>query len=763
MKVCPQCGKTLTDDTVFCEGCGTKLPENAPAAPVQTEAAPVCPQCGAVIEAGTAFCTACGAKIAAEEKKAPVAAGNVCPQCGAAVEAGTSFCTACGAQIPQSEKAAAPAKPAADVMGNIKKAVNKCVDKMKALPKKLYLYGGIGLAAVLVIVLLVVLLAGSGTKYYDYALYLESGQIMLNDYSDAERVTNSLYSDMQTDDIISNRVSRLSSYISKSANGRILFYPDRLSYNGSSSVTLYCRDITDMEEDPVRIDTDVYCYSINEDGSKVIYLKSDGGLYIHDLEEKEKIASNVSGFMPSENLKTVVYVNNERSIYVWRSGKETEKLASEVDSVNYVSDDMKTVYYTKNGTLYKQVVGEEEREEIVKDIERIVNIYESGKFYFVTAETKQINLMDYVIDSMAASDAAMQEPEWPDYPDYPDYPSRPYRYQFDTTEEYEAAYDQYLLDVEEYERICDEMESAYDAAVDAYNEDQDAWYEKEDRDYLRESLNDYSFEHITYTLYYFDGEEKIMISDALADDYFEYAMEAPVAVVEIYNQADVTKVDLSEVEYAYEVQERVQNALSGSSELAVVAEETLQALEVPYASYNVLEDGTGIYLYESNEDSYIADVYFMAVSGDKIEKEELYDSDVYNSYHYTTEDGKLMYYKNVNTDNRSGDLYIGKEEVDFDVRLGKVTVEGGSVFYLIDWSDDSECGTLKMYRNGDKTKIADDVHTIQVVGEKEVLYLRDYGTTYGKGTLYRFTGSKSAKLADDVSGILAFNEELIKG
>ena len=61
-RVCPNCGKVLSEGAMFCSGCGTKFEEAA--APV-AEAAPAkvfCANCGTELEEGTLFCPNCGTK-----------------------------------------------------------------------------------------------------------------------------------------------------------------------------------------------------------------------------------------------------------------------------------------------------------------------------------------------------------------------------------------------------------------------------------------------------------------------------------------------------------------------------------------------------------------------------------------------------------------------------------------------------------------------------------------------------------------------------
>lgn len=700
-----------------------------------------CPKCNKELEEGAKFCDACGAQIFET---------IFCPNCGEQTSTEFAFCQKCGAAIAEdAEISSAPAEPAKE-----KK------NPLQALPKKAIMFGGIGIITLVVIILVASMFSGGGSSD-NYGLYLKDGEIVYTDYSEegaleiTSRLTNG---ESISGSDLSYAASTLSSYIAFSDDGNRIFFPDRID-DDSDGFTLYYRDINKPDEEAVKIDSDVVMYAINSDGTKVVYVKgSDRILYLHDLTEKEKIASGVVSFNVSDDLKKIGYRNNENSYYLWYADKDSVKLASDITSIEHVASDLSLIYYIKDGGLYKQVEGSEDKEKIASDVSRVITIYDSGEVYYTKAESAEKNLLDYVDDDMAASDATLTEPEYPDYPDSPDYPSW---WDYDTDEEYEVAKAQYETAYEEYEATCDQIRADYDAAYDAY-------WAKRNRDSLREDLQNATMESTEYTLYYFNGTEEAIVTDALVDEWgVTYAYDKPVIILQVYNQSDVQKVKLSEISSSYEVSDLVNAALYSSSERYVAVGSSMSILEQTDATYfRLSSDGSMIYFLDDVSESGNGDLYKVAITDGQTGSPEMYDSDVSNESIFFTGKDRIVYYKNVNDDNyynSKGDLYINGEEIDYDVRVGNLSYLDGEVLYYTDWNAEKSYGTLKMFKDGNKTKIADDVHDFDRTNDGDILYLYDYSSNYYTGTLYLYNNGEPKKIDDDVVALIPIYNFVIMG
>ena len=57
---CPACGRTIKNNTKFCQYCGTTLIKERPKQNIKTQH---CPVCGASLKSGSSFCTQCGTPV----------------------------------------------------------------------------------------------------------------------------------------------------------------------------------------------------------------------------------------------------------------------------------------------------------------------------------------------------------------------------------------------------------------------------------------------------------------------------------------------------------------------------------------------------------------------------------------------------------------------------------------------------------------------------------------------------------------------------
>ena len=70
IKLCPNCGTEVPNNSLFCATCGFKLPEMA------APSGKICPTCGAPVKDGMKFCVSCGTKLEMETAGNPVEITN---------------------------------------------------------------------------------------------------------------------------------------------------------------------------------------------------------------------------------------------------------------------------------------------------------------------------------------------------------------------------------------------------------------------------------------------------------------------------------------------------------------------------------------------------------------------------------------------------------------------------------------------------------------------------------------------------------------
>lgn len=665
MIICTKCNKELGDEARFCDNCGAQVFETI-----------YCPNCGQKASKEFSFCQNCGELLSEETT------------------------------LPQREK------------GKKRKRVFRIIGSF------------------VVIVLIFGALIGFNKVYrgrdknINHALYIKNGEITYTDITKINpwQVTtnfSSVYEEGSQENAVIKSMGdyALFNYARFSNDGRLLFYIDEKTKNAPEGVLFY-RYVNAPEKEPVKIDSGVTRFVINDSGKLVTYLKGDEKiLYQYNLEEKEKIDSDVLDFYVSSDGQKIIYIDGEGRLYCKIAEKEKEKIDSEVTKICHIDDSFSTIHYVKEDNLYKRKDGESE-EKIATEVEQVLQVYESGEIYYTKKHLLQDPLMTFVEDDMLEIDNKISVPIYPSAPKYSNY---------ETYDEYRLAFAQYQAAKKEYAK----QEKEYDA--------------KAQRNELREKLKETTTLFDASTLYYYDGEKEKQITDNFGWDNFKVATNTPVITYYTYDTFADTKIKLSEIKDVSDVSNALRvKRYSFAEEYVAVKGETFVIEEEEVTELCVTSDGDAVYFIADVDETNHGDLYKAIVSGGVLQKPTLYDEDVYlNSFN-----GVLLYYKDAL--DGAADLYVKGEEIDTNVKIyqTKYLEDFDTIIYMVDWNQEKEYGVLKMHKDGKTITISEDVHDYETTEGGDILYLCDYSKTYVKGDLLLYKDGESQRIDDEVVAII---------
>ncbi len=705
---CTNCGKEVEADALFCDECGASMAVETAVATENIQETPIVPEQTKVAE------QAPKAPEQAEVQKTVAAANAFCITCGTPIPAGSDFCQNCGASqgasaAPQKEKPAKKKAPMGIIIGAVAAVV-----------------------VLFVVVLGVKALFGGSKGTVDYTFYIKDKEVY---YTQAGKKTSAQVTDEFIDgsDVgnseLASAASELGYYFIKSDDGKLMFYPDKMDTYNDNGFNIYFKSTSKLDKEGQKVDSDILAYSVNEAATLVTYIQDDGDLYSYNVkkQEKEKISGNVEQYEVSKDGKTVYFLNDDNVLYCWTQSKGKDKVDSDVTEVCYNTDDFKTIYYLKEGSFYKKTSGKD-KEKIASDVSRVFYVYDSGAAYYIKDNSDNQSVADYVYDDKAEEDLNITEPEWPQYPS---------RYDYSST-------------------------TAYDAAVEAYNKEKEAYdgklqeyYQKLERDYMREQLEgDMEFYLECYELYYYDGKKEEQLSDCFLSRH-DYATSEPVIVYSALDMENVEKVELSEFSNIYDLQNEIMDALNENARHYVASGTKVSMIETENGQdFEISSNGDTIMFYSDvDEEKYEGDLYLVEVKNGKLSEPELYDSDVYiNSL--VVSNSYIRYYKSY--EDREADLYIDKKQVDYEVYTQNLSYDSDSntFYYYVDFDRSKGEGTLKAYKKGKASKIADDVAYYRLV-DGNLYYISEYSSKNYKGELYCYNGKKSIKVDEDVVAFLS--------
>ena len=756
MITCPSCNNQIADDAKFCNFCGAQIPQTK-----------ICPHCGSQSKVENKFCPNCGKPMdivapVAEPVVAPItepvtvplaeqyAQHVVEPTVAPVVEAVVE-------QYAPVEPVAEPVAPAAPVVMTAKPATpNAFVAFIKKIPTKMYILGGIGVAALaLIIVAAIVLTSIFGATAPTYGLYIKDGEIYYTDLSedfDTFQITSDYFNGFDyTED--SEEYSPMTGFQGiqmttfMADDGETLFFSDKMDTDDLfETFDLYYTDVTDPDAEATKIDSNVRCYHVNDDASLITYMKgNDGDLYKYSLDDdnKTKVSSAVDRFCVSEDGVSVIFLS-EKAVYIKIGDENKEKLVGDIEELVGISDEFDSIFYLKEEALFEQPVGGD-RVKIADDVAEAY-VYGSDSIYYVKEGTSETPMINFVDDTLKASDDALRLPAEPVYPDYSDYG-------WDRYEEYQNALTKYYND--------------RDAYYEVYYDYQD----KLERDELRAELADTKFEYKTDSLYYYDGESEVLVSDK----FYNYEFISRDTPAGIFTSVDLSKIEKVKITDFYSIdslRSTLTYALYDAESYNIVVKGT--SSDIDNKNVNTVEmndSATDVYYLvvpktntetesesdtETEQDYNNGELYHISIDGEQIGAAELYDDKVSHMFadcRFISDD-KFIYFKEAKED--SGELYCNKKLVDYDVAGASYFEDADLFIYLTDFEDGDKLeATLKIYDDGEIIKIADEVLPyVSVSADGDVMYLTDYSLTSYKGELRVWNDGDDYKVDDDVNSFL---------
>lgn len=334
-----------------------------------------------------------------------------CPKCGKQIPDGSKFCCVCGEKL-------AAAEPVVTVEN--KKAAIAVVKPgpVKAgmkLDWKKYVPLAAGAAGLLLLVVLVISLF-SGPGRAEYA-YLSGGRYyLITDLKDAESLELAA----------SKSDSTRSGLLRFSPDGKYVCYFTKFDYYNETGTLCRARldklsDNPDKNEKHIEIiATNVRLgYEFLKDGS-LLYATGEDSLYYYNGKEAQLVAKNVERYFSDDKLRVLYYTGDYQEGYSLYgvSLKDLENKEKLDSNVSYLYDtwDLENILYVKNNetgaaVLYTGGIGKESQR---LDTDVYMLDSREGKTWYMTV-SGNMSLYDFVRDDHAAADNKLKEPVSEDF------------------------------------------------------------------------------------------------------------------------------------------------------------------------------------------------------------------------------------------------------------------------------------------------------------------------------------------------------------
>ena len=559
------------------------------------------------------------------------------------------------------------------------------------------------------------------------------------------------------------------------------------------------------------------------DNGGIVYSNEDDNLYYYDGKESVKFAKEYSDFYTDHKTKIVFTTYNDNySMTLYgveiKNIEEKIKLASNVSYV-YYTEDMDNIYFCKvdddyNSDLY--VVGfDKDPEKIAKDVYVISN--KDGKLYYAE-ETDTVSPYDYVIDDKADADKGIVEPLIDDYAT-PDYEYWMCTYYYGSESDYEEMYTSttqplywysdytwYTLSMEEslnydlgtysdeihaatrnfinrfgssanedgYIYVTAEVKEAlkainnadpynsdwswtwlcYDKELwgytydyDAYYADYDIYWEAADRISLRNYLQSEDSELPVYSIYvYQNGESTLIAEDVLDYDTYNNCVifntkdmiTATKTIDEIdWYIGDLVYVNPEDENYILTYWSDTPFVMSSSA-----ADTFADALENEYSYVSLYAPDNSLILKSDS-----GELYEAVIDGTSIKGFDLI-ADCVDSVTFI--DNKIYYYSDSYESGGAyfADFYVYENEkatllAQDILSYGVQVFEDGVILAYTDYESRDGYEVTMFTPNGDKTVIGDEITMYTRIDSKTILFISD-------GDLCCYNGKEKVLIQTDV-------------
>ena len=494
----------------------------------------------------------------------------------------------------------------------------------------------------------------------------------------------------------------------------------------TEAFALYYRLLDKPESEPVKLAEDVESFVVDNTGEKVIYLDIYGNMYSHNLQERAKIISEAENMWVSKDCTQVLYLLDDGGLYIQTVDGEKDKIDSDVTRVYKTGDNFESIYYFKDKELYVKKA-ESEKVKVGADILDVVLICEDGGVYY-TKENEikgSGTLMDYIVDP----DGLAEKDE-------------------------ELADNYYYHD--------------YKARNEALN-----------RIWTREVLEKTEIQTVD-SLYYFNGETSDLVNDSFVESR-AVSEEAGALIIKSFDNININKVsitdfvnelnkkekfreriengetiyksDFQEYDYFDEFSKMILGAMRSDATTYVVKDGKLIEIKTDSAStcFAINESADTVYYIDKFDDEKgFGELRTVKIADGAVISNEPYDSDVCSAK--LISDNKIIYFKDVKDE--KGDLYLNKQLIEYDVSGNYfISDDGEDIFYITDYNDNEQVGTLNVYSNGEKKKIAENVSDASALENGNVLYFQNYSEKSEKGDLYIHTADGDVRIDYDVQEI----------